>query len=79
MKIKVLCTKTYHSYVGNDNLRDNGIDTTNLDGEYPIFEKGKEYEISKPMKTLPGNYIIVAYADLVIKCYDREDHREILF
>lgn len=65
---KILCTKTFYTYVGDDNLADNGINAENYkNNNYPIFEEGKTYRIIGPMESISGNTIAYIESDLILK------------
>jgi hypothetical protein len=63
----VLCTKTFHDHVSNDHLEFNKVDPKLIGkhNSYPLFEKGKKYNIIGPMNTLSEN--IISYIDSDLK------------
>ena len=64
---KIKCTKTFYSFVGDDNLIDNGIDPVEFKNSYPLFEEGKSYFFVGPMEAISGNTIIYVESDLTTK------------
>ena len=65
---KIKCTKTFYSFVGDDNLIDNGIDPAEFKkNSYPLFEEGKSYFFVGPMEAISGNTIIYVESDLTTK------------